>query len=45
MCQGLTTEDDVEVAADEGFDCSLCRTHGRSPYGERTHPHTPSVLL
>ncbi|TMS00868.1 Histone-lysine N-methyltransferase 2C [Larimichthys crocea] len=28
VCQGLSTEDEVEVAADEGFDCSLCRTHG-----------------
>ncbi|XP_049896001.1 histone-lysine N-methyltransferase 2C-like isoform X2 [Epinephelus moara] len=33
VCQGLNTEDEVEVAADEGFDCSLCRTHGRSSYG------------
>ncbi|KAM9332683.1 histone-lysine N-methyltransferase 2C-like [Pholidichthys leucotaenia] len=33
VCQGLTTEDEVEVAADEGFDCSLCRTHGHNPYG------------
>ncbi|XP_069368224.1 histone-lysine N-methyltransferase 2C-like isoform X3 [Paralichthys olivaceus] len=33
VCQGLTTEDEVEVAADEGFDCSLCRSHGRSSYG------------
>ena len=33
MCQGLTTEEEVEVAADEGFDCSLCRTHGGSSYG------------
>lgn len=33
MCQGLTTEDEVEVAADEGFDCSLCKTHGRGSYG------------
>ncbi|XP_044195043.1 histone-lysine N-methyltransferase 2C-like isoform X6 [Thunnus albacares] len=33
VCQGLTTEDEVEVAADEGFNCSLCRTHGRSSYG------------
>ncbi|XP_031616289.2 histone-lysine N-methyltransferase 2C isoform X5 [Oreochromis aureus] len=40
VCQGLTTEEDVEVAADEGFDCSLCRTHGRSPYG-RTESLAP----
>ncbi|KAM9839742.1 histone-lysine N-methyltransferase 2C-like [Aulostomus maculatus] len=32
ICQGLTTEDEVEIAADEGFDCSLCRTQGRSSY-------------
>lgn len=38
MCQGLTTEDEVEVAADEGFDCSLCKTQGRGSYGkQRTH--------
>lgn len=34
MCQGLTTEDEVETAADEGFDCSLCRTHSRGSFGE-----------
>lgn len=34
MCQGLTTEDEVEVAADDGFDCSLCKTHGRGSYGK-----------
>ncbi|XP_034415694.1 histone-lysine N-methyltransferase 2C-like isoform X10 [Cyclopterus lumpus] len=33
VCQGLNTEDDVEAAADEGFDCQLCRTHGRSSHG------------
>ncbi|CAB1432002.1 unnamed protein product [Pleuronectes platessa] len=32
VCQGLTTDEEVEVAADEGFDCSLCRSHGRSSY-------------
>lgn len=38
LCQGLTTEDEVEVAADEGFDCSLCKTHNRGSYGkQRTH--------
>lgn len=36
MCQGLTSEDEVEAAADEGFDCSLCRTHSRGSYGENT---------
>lgn len=33
MCQGLTSEEEVELAADEGFDCSLCRTNGRASYG------------
>ncbi|XP_060950226.1 histone-lysine N-methyltransferase 2C-like [Limanda limanda] len=33
VCQGLTTDEEVEVAADEGFDCSLCRSHGRSSLG------------
>ncbi|XP_051910013.1 histone-lysine N-methyltransferase 2C-like [Hippocampus zosterae] len=33
VCEGLTSEDEVEVAADEGFDCSLCRTRSRIPYG------------
>ncbi|XP_055363689.1 LOW QUALITY PROTEIN: histone-lysine N-methyltransferase 2C-like [Betta splendens] len=33
VCQGLTTEDEVEVAADEGFDCSLCKTQGQGSYG------------
>uniref|UniRef100_A0A8C2FJX8 Histone-lysine N-methyltransferase 2C n=1 Tax=Cyprinus carpio TaxID=7962 RepID=A0A8C2FJX8_CYPCA len=26
-CQGLNSDEEVESAADEGFDCSLCRTH------------------
>ncbi|XP_040921273.1 histone-lysine N-methyltransferase 2C isoform X2 [Toxotes jaculatrix] len=33
VCQGLASEDEVEVAADEGFDCSLCRAHSRGSYG------------
>ncbi|KAF7649289.1 hypothetical protein LDENG_00143850, partial [Lucifuga dentata] len=33
MCQGLSTEEEVEVAADEGFTCSLCRALCRSTYG------------
>ncbi|XP_078100895.1 histone-lysine N-methyltransferase 2C-like isoform X2 [Sander vitreus] len=33
VCQGLNTEEEVEAAADEGFDCSLCRTHSRGSYG------------
>lgn len=35
-CQGLSCEDEVEAVADEGFDCSLCRGHGCSSYGEVT---------
>lgn len=26
-CQGLNSDEDVENAADEGFDCTLCRMH------------------
>jgi len=26
-CQGLNSDEEVENAADEGFDCSLCRMH------------------
>ncbi|XP_041823896.1 histone-lysine N-methyltransferase 2C-like isoform X4 [Melanotaenia boesemani] len=46
VCQGLTTEEEVEVAADEGFDCSLCRTHGRSSYGssEALAPYMPPII-
>ena len=33
LCQGLTNDEDVEYAADEGFDCTLCRTHSRTTYG------------
>uniref|UniRef100_A0A8C1QMJ4 Histone-lysine N-methyltransferase 2C n=1 Tax=Cyprinus carpio TaxID=7962 RepID=A0A8C1QMJ4_CYPCA len=29
-CQGLNSDEEVESAADEGFDCSLCRTHTMS---------------
>ncbi|XP_072769606.1 histone-lysine N-methyltransferase 2C-like [Nerophis lumbriciformis] len=32
-CEGLTSEDEVEMAADEGFNCSLCRTHSRISFG------------
>lgn len=35
MCQGLSSEQEVEVAADEGFDCTLCRTHSRVPYSKQ----------
>lgn len=35
-CQGLSCEEEVEAVADEGFDCSLCRSHGRGgSYGEQ----------
>uniref|UniRef100_A0A8C8CWX8 Histone-lysine N-methyltransferase 2C n=1 Tax=Oncorhynchus tshawytscha TaxID=74940 RepID=A0A8C8CWX8_ONCTS len=26
-CQGLNTDEEVENAADDGFDCTMCRTH------------------
>nr|XP_055037820.1 histone-lysine N-methyltransferase 2C isoform X4 [Misgurnus anguillicaudatus] len=32
-CQGLNSEKDVENAADDGFDCSLCRTQTPSTPG------------
>ncbi|MEQ2308607.1 Histone-lysine N-methyltransferase 2C, partial [Ameca splendens] len=32
VCQGLTSEEKVVLAADEGFDCTLCQTHGRASY-------------
>ncbi|KAM6971552.1 LOW QUALITY PROTEIN: histone-lysine N-methyltransferase 2C-like [Tautogolabrus adspersus] len=41
LCQGLTTEEEVESAADEGFDCSLCRTHGRGSYGRSDSFESP----
>lgn len=41
-CQGLSCEDEVEAVADEGFDCSLCRSHGCSSYGEQTSEHSSS---
>ncbi|XP_051538392.1 histone-lysine N-methyltransferase 2C-like isoform X2 [Myxocyprinus asiaticus] len=30
ICQGLNSEEEVENAADDGFDCSLCRLHPMS---------------
>nr|XP_046227874.1 histone-lysine N-methyltransferase 2C-like isoform X2 [Scatophagus argus] len=41
VCQGLATEDEVETAADEGFDCSLCRTHSRGSYGRSDSFESP----
>ncbi|XP_026093585.1 histone-lysine N-methyltransferase 2C-like isoform X5 [Carassius auratus] len=35
-CQGLNSDEEVESAADEGFDCSLCRTHTTSTPGGGT---------
>ncbi|ROL51048.1 Histone-lysine N-methyltransferase 2C, partial [Anabarilius grahami] len=32
-CQGLNSDEEVENAADEGFDCSLCRMHTMSISG------------
>ncbi|XP_077410700.1 histone-lysine N-methyltransferase 2C-like [Vanacampus margaritifer] len=43
-CEGLTTEDDVEVTADEGFDCSLCRTHSRIPFGRPDNLDLAQIL-
>ncbi|XP_013856307.1 histone-lysine N-methyltransferase 2C, partial [Austrofundulus limnaeus] len=46
VCQGLTSEEEVELAADEGFDCSLCRTPGHASYGrsEGLVPYTPQII-
>ncbi|XP_063062990.1 histone-lysine N-methyltransferase 2C isoform X3 [Engraulis encrasicolus] len=32
-CQGLNTDEDVEIAADDGFDCTMCRLHLAGPGG------------
>ncbi|KAK7881200.1 hypothetical protein WMY93_029609 [Mugilogobius chulae] len=32
VCHGLMSEEEVESTADEGFDCSLCKNHGRATY-------------
>nr|XP_054592167.1 histone-lysine N-methyltransferase 2C isoform X4 [Nothobranchius furzeri] len=46
VCQGLTSQEDVELAAEEGFDCSLCRTHRRSSCGrsEGLGPYMAQVI-
>ncbi|XP_069576340.1 histone-lysine N-methyltransferase 2C [Brachyistius frenatus] len=44
VCQGLTTEDEVEVAADEGFDCSLCRTHGSCGRSDSVGPYMAQII-
>ncbi|XP_054620989.1 histone-lysine N-methyltransferase 2C-like isoform X3 [Dunckerocampus dactyliophorus] len=41
VCEGLTSEDEVEMAADEGFDCSLCRTHSRISFGRSDSLDSP----
>lgn len=33
-CESLFTEDDVEQAADEGFDCVSCQPYVVKPIGE-----------
>ena len=33
-CESLFTEDDVEQAADEGFDCVSCQPYVVKPAGE-----------
>lgn len=32
VCHGLMSEDEVETTADEGFDCTLCKNHGRGSF-------------
>ncbi|XP_061522122.1 histone-lysine N-methyltransferase 2C-like isoform X2 [Phycodurus eques] len=44
VCEGLTTEDEVEITADEGFDCSLCRTHSHIPYGRLDNLDMAQIL-
>lgn len=34
-CNSLLTEEEVEQAADEGFDCSACQPYVVKPAGER----------
>nr|XP_029516882.1 histone-lysine N-methyltransferase 2C-like isoform X7 [Oncorhynchus nerka] len=33
-CQGLVTDEEVENAADDGFDCTMCRTHALPSQGK-----------
>ncbi|CAB1349775.1 unnamed protein product [Coregonus sp. 'balchen'] len=33
-CQGLNTDKDVENAADDGFDCTMCRMHALPSQGK-----------
>ncbi|XP_031692125.1 histone-lysine N-methyltransferase 2C isoform X3 [Oncorhynchus kisutch] len=33
-CQGLNTDEEVEKAADDGFDCTMCRTHALPSQGK-----------
>ncbi|XP_036790810.1 histone-lysine N-methyltransferase 2C isoform X3 [Oncorhynchus mykiss] len=33
-CQGLNTDEEVENAADDGFDCTMCRTHALPSQGK-----------
>ncbi|XP_028288299.1 histone-lysine N-methyltransferase 2C-like isoform X3 [Parambassis ranga] len=44
LCQGLSTEDEVEAAADEGFDCSLCRTHSSSGRTDSLGPYRAQIV-
>ncbi|KAM6900450.1 uncharacterized protein FYW49_016953 [Xenentodon cancila] len=46
VCHGMTTEEEVEVAADDGFDCSLCRTQSHSSYGksEALGSYVPHII-
>ncbi|XP_049604836.1 histone-lysine N-methyltransferase 2C isoform X8 [Syngnathus scovelli] len=44
VCEGLATEDEAEAAADEGFDCSLCRTHSRVPLGRPDNLDMAQIL-
>ncbi|CAM9941807.1 unnamed protein product [Lampetra planeri] len=45
-CEGLHSEEDVEKAADDGFDCSLCRQHPTASLVRLTRASTPvSVCL
>lgn len=34
MCDNLFTEEEVEQAADEGFDCTSCQPYIVKPVGE-----------
>ncbi|XP_034021214.1 LOW QUALITY PROTEIN: uncharacterized protein LOC117505783 [Thalassophryne amazonica] len=45
VCHGLTTEDEVELAADRGFECSLCRVRCHTTYVRSDSCASPYVAI